>query len=65
VTITATDASLNATNQTLTVTITNVNEAPSISSPSANETHTITQAENISSVVTYTATDVDAATTLS
>jgi hypothetical protein len=65
VVITATDAASNATNQTLTVTVTNVNEAPEISLPSANATHTITQAENISSVATYTATDVDAATTLS
>jgi VCBS repeat-containing protein len=63
--VTATDASLNATNQTLTVTITNVNEAPTITINSSNETHTITQAENISSVLTYTATDVDTATTLS
>jgi VCBS repeat-containing protein len=65
VTITATDTVGNVNNQTLTVTITNVNEAPTITINSSNETHTITQAENISSVVTYTATDVDAATTLS
>jgi uncharacterized repeat protein (TIGR02543 family) len=63
--ITATDGASNATNQTLTVTITNVNEAPTITINSSNETHTITQAENISSVLTYTATDVDTATTLS
>ncbi len=65
VTITATDTVGNVNNQTLTVTITNVNEAPTITINSSNETHTITQAENISSVVTYTATDVDAGTTLS
>ncbi len=65
VTITATDNVGNVRNQTLTVTITNVNEAPTITINSSNDTHTITQAENISSVVTYTATDVDAATTLS
>ena len=65
VTITATDSVGNATNQTLTVTITNLNEAPTISTASSAATHTITQAENISSVLTYTATDVDAATTLS
>ncbi len=63
--ITATDGASNATNQTLTVTITNVNEAPTITINSSNETQTITQAEKISSVVTYTASDVDAATTLS
>jgi len=65
VTITATDTAGNTKSQTLTVTITNVNEAPEITFPSANATHSITQAENISSVTTYTATDVDAATTLS
>jgi VCBS repeat-containing protein len=65
VTITATDTVGNVNNQTLTVTITNVNEAPTITINSSNETHTINQVENISSVLTYTATDVDAATTLS
>ncbi len=65
VVITATDSASNATNQTLTVTITNINEAPTISSPSSAATHSITQAENISSVATYTATDVDAGTSLS
>jgi VCBS repeat-containing protein len=64
VTITATDSAGNATNQTLTVTITNVNEAPTITTASSNPTHTITQAENISSVVTYRGSDVDAGTTL-
>ncbi len=64
VTITATDSAGNATNQTLTVTITNVNEAPTITTASSNPTHTITQAENITSVVTYTGSDVDAGTTL-
>jgi VCBS repeat-containing protein len=65
VVITATDSASNATNQTLTVTITNVNEAPTISSPSSAATYSITQAENISSVATYTATDVDAGASLS
>jgi VCBS repeat-containing protein len=62
VVITATDAAANATNQTLTVTITNVNETPTISINNFGETHTITQAENISSIITYAATDVDAGT---
>jgi VCBS repeat-containing protein len=65
ISVRATDTAGNIANQSIAITVTNVNEAPSISSPSVNETHTITQAENISSVVTYTATDVDAATTLS
>jgi VCBS repeat-containing protein len=65
ISVRATDTAGNIANQSISITVTNVNEAPSISSPSANETHTITQAENISTVVTYTATDVDAGTTLS
>jgi hypothetical protein len=65
VVITATDGASNATNQTLTVTITNVNEAPAITINSSNATHAITQAENSSTVVTYTATDVDAGASLS
>jgi VCBS repeat-containing protein len=50
--------------QTVTVSITNVNEAPTITIASSNPTHTISQAENISSVLTYTGSDVDAGTTL-
>ena len=64
VTITATDTAGNAANQSLTVTITNVNEAPTITTASSNPTHAISQAENISSVLTYTGSDVDAGTTL-
>jgi hypothetical protein len=48
----------------LTVTITNVNEAPSITNSSSNPTATLTQAENIRSVTTYTATDPDAGAVL-
>jgi hypothetical protein len=65
VVITATDSASNATNQTLTVSITNVNEAPTISINSSATTHAVSQAENISSVLTYSATDVDAGTSLS
>jgi hypothetical protein len=65
VVITATDGASNATNQTLTATITNVNEAPTITINSSNATHAITQAENSAPVVTYTATDVDAGSSLS
>jgi VCBS repeat-containing protein len=64
VVITATDNSTNATSQTLTVTITNVNEAPTITTNSSAATHSVTQAENISAVITYAATDVDAGTSL-
>jgi uncharacterized repeat protein (TIGR02543 family) len=63
--VTATDAALNAKNQTVTVTITNVNEAPVITINSSNATHAVTQAENSTSVITYTATDVDAGASLS
>jgi hypothetical protein len=65
VVITATDGASNATNQTLTVTITNVNEAPTISTNGSGETHAVTQAENLTTVLTYTATDVDAGSSLS
>jgi hypothetical protein len=59
VTVTAIDTAQNSTTQTLTVNITDVNEAPTITINSSAETHTITQAENISTVITYTASDVD------
>lgn len=65
VTITATDGASNATTQTLTVTITNLNEAPTITTATSAATHSITQAENSTSVVTYAATDVDAGSSLS
>ncbi len=65
ISVRATDTAGNIANQSISITVTNVNEAPTITINSSNETHAITQAENISSVVTYTGTDVDAATTLS
>jgi hypothetical protein len=64
VTITATDGASNATTQTLTVTITNINEAPTITTASSAATYAITQPENISSVVTYAATDIDVGSSL-
>ena len=65
ISVRATDTAGNIANQSISITVTNVNEEPEISLPSANPTHAITQAENISSITTYTATDVDAGTTLS
>ena len=56
----ATDTAGNFTNQSIAITITNVNEAPSITNSSSNPTASLTQAENITSVATYTATDPDA-----
>jgi hypothetical protein len=64
VVITATDSATNATSQTLSVTITNVNEAPLISTNGSAATYAITQAENISAVATFAGTDVDTGTTL-
>ena len=60
----ALDSVSNAGYETVTVTITNVNEAPSISTNGSLATHTISQAENSSAVTTYSGTDVDAGTTL-
>lgn len=64
VTITATDLGSNVKTQELTVTITNVNEAPTITNNSSAATNTISQAENITTVVTYAASDVDAGASL-
>jgi hypothetical protein len=64
VVITATDLASYTRTQTLTVTITNVNEAPSITNSSSNPTATSTQAENITSIATYAATDPDAGAVL-
>ena len=64
VVITATDGAANATTQTLSVTITNVNEAPTISTNGSSATYAITQAENTSAVATFAGTDVDTGTTL-
>ena len=65
VTITATDLGSNVKTQALTVTITNLNEAPTLTNNSSSATYALTQAENITSVVTYAATDVDAGASLS
>ena len=64
VTITATDLGNNVKTQALTVTITNVNEAPTLTNNSSLPTYALSQAENITSVVTYAATDVDAGASL-
>lgn len=65
VTITATDLGGNVKTQALTVTITNLNEAPTLTNNSSLPTYAISQAENITTVVTYAATDVDAGASLS
>ena len=63
--IRATDRVGNFANQSITISVTNVNEAPTITINSSNATHAITQAENSTSIVTYTASDVDAGASLS
>ena len=61
ITVTATDAAGNASNQSVAITVTNVNEAPSVSSAA-----TASYAENGSGAVyTASATDPDAGSTLS
>lgn len=65
VTITATDLSSNVKTQVLTVTITNVNEAPRITNNSSSATFAFSQPENSTSVATYQATDEDAGSSLS
>jgi hypothetical protein len=63
--IRATDTAGNFANQSITISVTDVNEAPTITIASSATTHAITQAENLSSVITYAATDVDAGASLS
>jgi VCBS repeat-containing protein len=63
--IRATDFYGNISNQSIAITVTNINEAPTITTNSSATTHSVTQAENISAVITYAATDVDAGTSLS
>ena len=65
VVITATDVSTNTTSQTVSVTITNVNEAPVITANSSGSTASLSYPENSTTLYTVTATDVDAGTTLS
>ena len=64
ISVRATDTAGNFANQSISITITNVNEAPSITNSSSNLTATLTQAENITSVLTYAATDPDAGAVL-
>ena len=64
ISVRATDSAGNLANQSITITITNVNEAPSITNSSSNPTATSSQAENITSVATYAATDPDAGAVL-
>jgi VCBS repeat-containing protein len=62
--VTATDGGGNITSQTLTVSVTNVNEAPIISNYTSANTASISLAENTAAIVTYSGTDPDAGTSL-
>ena len=64
ISVRATDTAGNIASQSIAITITNVNEAPSITNSSSNPTASLTQAENITSVTTYAATDPDAGAVL-
>lgn len=64
VTVTATDIGGNLSTQSLSLTIDNDNDAPVITINSGASTHSISVAENQTSVITYTATDPDSGTTL-
>ena len=64
ISVRATDSAGNFANQSIAITITNVNEAPSITNSSSNPTASSSQAENITSVATYAATDPDAGAVL-
>jgi hypothetical protein len=61
----ATDSAGNIANQSISIAVTNINEAPTISINSSATTHAITQAENVASLINYAATDVDAGAALS
>jgi hypothetical protein len=64
VNIRATDEYGNYSDQSITITVTNVNEAPTITSNSSNPTWSTNQSENTSLVLDFDGTDVDAGTTL-
>lgn len=63
-TVRATDTLGNTDTQTITISVTDSNEAPVIVNYSSNPTHAISIAEGNSAVVTFAATDVDTGTTL-
>jgi VCBS repeat-containing protein len=62
--VTATDSAGNTTSQTLTVTITNVNEAPMITVASSATTAYVSRTENTTVIYTYTGSDSDTASNL-
>jgi uncharacterized repeat protein (TIGR02543 family) len=65
ITVRAADALLNAATQAISISVTDVNEAPSIAINGSGATHSITQAENIGAIANYSATDVDTGSVLS
>jgi hypothetical protein len=65
ITVLVTDSGGGTRSENYTVTLTNVNEAPVITSNGGGSTAAVTVVENQTAVTTVTATDVDAGTTLS
>lgn len=65
VTVTATDIAGNVTTQALSLTVTDDNDYPIITFNGGASTHSVSVAENQTSVITYTATDEDAGATQS
>jgi ribosomal protein S9 len=63
ITVTASDGGLSSTAQAVAITVTNVNEAPVITSNGGGAAASINVAENTTAVTTVTATDVDAGQT--
>ena len=64
VVVSATDGSGNVSSQTLNLTISNANDPPVFTTGSGASTHSISLAENETSVLTFTGSDVDPNTTL-
>jgi Ca2+-binding RTX toxin-like protein len=64
ITVTAEDDGLLIDTQNLAITVTNVNEAPTITSDGGGATGAVSIAENIAAVTTVAASDVDASTTI-
>jgi hypothetical protein len=64
ISVRATDTAGNFANQSVSITIADINEAPRITNFSSNPTAALSQAENVSSVATYAATDPDAGAVL-
>jgi hypothetical protein len=63
--VTGTDVAGKSRSQTVTVTITDINEAPSIATNSSSSTYALNKVENSTSVITYSGSDPDTAASIS